>query len=87
MFVLYWVTTSSTAKASEPCSGRLPTPQAQGFAHIFGYPIKEPQRYGVVEADAHGIPVSIEEKTAKPTLQPGRHRIVLLSQQRDTSSR
>ena len=39
---------------------------SQGFAHIFGYPIKEPQRYGVVEADAHGIPVSIEEKPQNP---------------------
>jgi glucose-1-phosphate thymidylyltransferase len=33
---------------------------------IFGYPVKEPQHYGVVELDASGKPLSIEEKPAKP---------------------
>ena len=37
-----------------------------GFAHVFGYPIKDPQRYGVVELGPGGIPVSIQEKPQNP---------------------
>jgi glucose-1-phosphate thymidylyltransferase len=33
---------------------------------LFGYPVKDPERYGVGEADATGRLVSIEEKPAKP---------------------
>lgn len=33
---------------------------------IFGYAVKDPERYGVVELDAHGIPVGIEEKPKAP---------------------
>jgi glucose-1-phosphate thymidylyltransferase len=33
---------------------------------LFGYPVKNPQRYGVGEADADGRLVSIEEKPARP---------------------
>ncbi|WP_158881448.1 glucose-1-phosphate thymidylyltransferase RfbA [Amycolatopsis anabasis] len=33
---------------------------------LFGYPVKDPQRYGVGEVDAAGQLVSIEEKPAKP---------------------
>ncbi len=35
-------------------------------ATIFGYPVKDPERYGVVELDASGRPLNIEEKPAKP---------------------
>jgi glucose-1-phosphate thymidylyltransferase len=35
-------------------------------ATIFGYQVKDPQRYGVVEFDAAGKVVSIEEKPKKP---------------------
>ena len=35
-------------------------------ATIFGYPVTDPQRYGVVELDAAGRIVSIEEKPAEP---------------------
>ncbi|TQM82434.1 glucose-1-phosphate thymidylyltransferase [Saccharothrix saharensis] len=33
---------------------------------LFGYPVKDPERYGVGEVDAHGRLVSIEEKPARP---------------------
>jgi glucose-1-phosphate thymidylyltransferase len=33
---------------------------------IFGYPVRDPERYGVVEFNAAGHAVSIEEKPAKP---------------------
>ncbi len=51
----------------------------QGFSHtlakaasgidgcvLFGYPVRDPERYGVGEKDAAGKLVSIEEKPAKP---------------------
>ena len=33
---------------------------------LFGYPVKDPSRYGVGEVDADGLLVSIEEKPAQP---------------------
>jgi glucose-1-phosphate thymidylyltransferase len=35
-------------------------------ATVFGYQVRDPERYGVVEFDAMGRAVSVEEKPAKP---------------------
>ena len=38
----------------------------EGCATIFGYPVDNPQRYGVVALDDSGVPVSIVEKPEHP---------------------
>jgi glucose-1-phosphate thymidylyltransferase len=38
-------------------------------AHLFGYRVDDPERYGVAELDAQGKVVRIEEKPAKPKTQ------------------
>ncbi|MDD5629626.1 MAG: glucose-1-phosphate thymidylyltransferase RfbA, partial [Elusimicrobia bacterium] len=35
-------------------------------ATVFGYQVRDPERYGVVEFDAAGRPVGLEEKPARP---------------------
>ena len=40
--------------------------QLQNGAVIFAYRVKDPQRYGIVEFDADGKAISIEEKPSKP---------------------
>lgn len=38
----------------------------QGGATVFGYYVQDPERYGVVEFDANGNAISLEEKPAQP---------------------
>jgi len=40
--------------------------QFESGACIFGYPVSDPERYGVVEFDPQGKAISIEEKPSRP---------------------
>jgi glucose-1-phosphate thymidylyltransferase len=39
---------------------------AKSGATVFAYPVKDPERYGVVEFDSHGKAIGIEEKPKQP---------------------
>ncbi len=42
------------------------TSKLSAGATIFAYPVKDPQRFGVIELDIHDNPISIEEKPDHP---------------------
>jgi len=65
-----------------------------GGALVFGYPVKDPERYGVVEFDRQGRAVGIEEKPSQPKSHyavPGLylydHRVIELTKQLQPSAR
>jgi len=49
-------------------------------ASVFAYPVQDPERYGVVEFDAIGHAVSIEEKPQRPKVEICGHRPLFLRQ-------
>ena len=51
-----WTRPSATSSAARRSSRGL----------IFAYPVRDPERYGVIEFDSDGMALSIEEKPEKP---------------------
>ncbi len=47
--------------------GAVARTESDGGATVFGYRVSDPERYGVVDLDADGRAVAIEEKPAQPT--------------------
>ena len=58
-------TTSSTARTCRTTCTR-PSARETG-ATVFGYRVRDPERYGVVSFDEHGRAVGLEEKPRNPT--------------------
>lgn len=52
-------------------------------ATVFGYWVKDPERFGVIDFDSEGRALSIEEKAPQAQIQLRRNRPVFLRQRRD----
>ncbi len=65
--------------------GKAATKESGGT--VFGYHVRDPERYGIVELDEAGRPVSIEEKPDRSPEQLGGHRAVLLRRPRGRGGR
>lgn len=66
----------------------------QHGATVFGYPVKDPENYGVVEFDEQGQAISLEEKPAQPRSQfaiPGLYfydnQVIQIAEQLEPSPR
>ena len=66
-------TTSSTARTCPTTCENAAA--ARPGATVFGYQVRDPERYGVVEFDATGTAVSLEEKPAQPKSSLRRDRV------------
>ena len=53
-------------RAARVGKARAHTASGGGGATVFGYHVRDPERYGVAEIDGHGRVLSIEEKPAAP---------------------
>lgn len=57
--IFYGQSFSETLQSAASAAG-------QGLASVFGYPVTDPQRFGVVEFDKNKKAISIEEKPIRP---------------------
>ena len=54
---------------------------------LFGYAVRDPQRYGVAEVDADGLAALDRGEAGEAAVQPGRDRALLLRQRRGRDRR
>ena len=65
-----WCSATTCSTATDSLSDSAPRRSARwrtGGASVFGYQVRDPERYGVVELDTDQRPVSIEEKPKAPS--------------------
>ena len=50
-----------------------------GYATIFGYYVKDPERFGIMEFDKNKNVISVEEKPKNPNVKLLHYRFIFLS--------